>query len=99
MKDESGIGKDIAGASHTAPETVHEAYSFACMKCGHGWEQDYEIQHLEYADGKPLIVYYEDGERVPSPLTRPTCRFCDGHLVRIMRSGRVSKAEAALPHH
>ncbi|WP_423835420.1 hypothetical protein [Streptomyces tubbatahanensis] len=96
MKRESGIDKDIATTRH---DTVREAYSFACMRCGHGWEQDYEIQHLEYADGRPLIVYYADGERVPSPLTRPTCRFCDGHVVRIMRSGRVSTADAALPGH
>ncbi|MFF8284745.1 hypothetical protein ACF1DY_26750 [Streptomyces albus] len=115
MKQESGIEKDITStaqasgparaarpataAGSTPQDTVHEAYSFACMRCGHGWEQEYEIRHLEYADGKPLIVYYADGERVPSPLTDPTCRFCDGHVVRIMRSGRVSAAEAALLHH
>lgn len=85
-------------SGHSEHKAVHEAYSFACMRCGHGWEQAYEIRHLAYADGTPLIVYYADGERVPSPLTRPTCRFCDGHVVRIMRSGRVSTAEAALPH-
>ncbi|GAB2768613.1 hypothetical protein [Streptomyces daliensis] len=82
-----------------ASDAVHESYSFACMRCGHGWEQDYEIVHLEYADGRPHIVYYADGARVPSPLTHPTCLNCEGHLVRIMRSGRVSTAEAALPHH
>ncbi|WP_301125813.1 hypothetical protein [Streptomyces cacaoi] len=94
---------DVSGAHTTAARitdrTAHEAYSFACMKCGHGWEQEYEIRHLEYADGRPLIAYYADGERVPSPLTRPTCRNCEGHLVRIMRSGRVSTAEAAQLHH
>jgi len=24
---------------------VNESYSFACMRCGHGWEQAYEIEH------------------------------------------------------
>lgn len=75
--------------------TAHEAYSFACMRCGHGWEQEYEIVHLEYPDGTPFVTYHADGERVPSPLTHPTCANCDGHLVRIMASGRVSAAEAA----
>ncbi len=45
MKHESGNSTDL---DDQTGETVHEAYSFACMKCGHGWEQDYEIQHLEY---------------------------------------------------
>lgn len=74
---------------------VHEAYSFACMRCGHGWEQEYEIRHGRYPDGRPFVAYYTDGERVRSPLTHPTCRFCDGHAVRIMRSGRVAATEAA----
>jgi hypothetical protein len=95
MKHDSGTGTNAG----TTQNTAHEAYSFACMKCGHGWEQEYEIAHREYADGKPLVVYYANGERVPSPLTRPTCDYCDGHAVRIMRSGRVSTATAALPPH
>ena len=84
--------QDVTGARQNA---VHEAYSFACMRCGHGWERDYEIVHLTYPDGRPLIVYYANGERVLSPLKHPTCPNCDGHVVRIMRSGRVSTAEAA----
>jgi hypothetical protein len=75
--------------------TAHEAYSFVCMRCGHGWEQEYEIEHLEYADGSPVVAYYCEGRRVPSPLKHPTCAYCDGHQVRIMRSGRVSNVEAA----
>ncbi|MET9416543.1 hypothetical protein ABZY03_20615 [Streptomyces klenkii] len=71
-------------------ETVHESYSFACMRCGHGWEQSYEIKHHTDAEGRPFVIYYADGERVPSPLTRPTCVNCGEHVVRIMRSGRVS---------
>lgn len=33
--------------------TVHEAYSFACMKCGYGWEQAYEIEHHVDGEGRP----------------------------------------------
>ncbi|WP_424213344.1 hypothetical protein ACN20G_15370 [Streptomyces sp. BI20] len=73
-----------------AAPTVHEAYAFACMKCGHGWEQDYEIEHHRDGRGQPFIVYTVRGERVPSPLSSPTCLNCGGHVVRIMRSGQVS---------
>jgi len=79
-RDETGTG------------VTHEAYSFACMRCGHGWEQEYEIRHGQYPDGRPFVAYYTDGERVRSPLTHPRCDFCDGHAVRIMRSGRVAEA-------
>lgn len=72
---------------------AHEAYSFACMRCGHGWEQEFEITHLEYPDGTPFVVYRTDGKRVPSPIKHPTCVNCDGHQLRIMRSGRVAAAQ------
>ncbi|MDT0382549.1 hypothetical protein RM572_27710 [Streptomyces sp. DSM 42041] len=84
------------GASGT---TVHEAYSFACMNCGYGWEQTYDIEHRTGPDGKPLITYWADGRRVPSPLTHPTCPNCEGHKLRIMRSGRVATAVDAWQHH
>ncbi|MFE0886912.1 hypothetical protein [Streptomyces rochei] len=73
-----------------ATEVVHESYSFACMRCGHGWEQSFEIEHHRDADGRAFVRYVTDGRVVPSPLTRPTCADCDGHLVRIMRPGRVA---------
>ncbi|GHI89238.1 hypothetical protein [Streptomyces xanthophaeus] len=71
-------------------QTVHEAYSFACMRCGYGWEQAYAIQHHVDGKGQPFIVYTVKGERVPSPLSNPTCLNCGGHVVRIMRAGQVS---------
>ncbi len=77
-------------------EPAHESYSFACMRCGHGWEQSYEIRHHVDAKGQPFVTYYADGERVPSPLTRPTCINCGEHVVRIMRSGQVSQIADAL---
>ncbi|MFD9573165.1 hypothetical protein ACFWBI_25370 [Streptomyces sp. NPDC059982] len=78
--------------STPAVRTVHEAYSFACMKCGYGWEQAYAIEHHVDGKGQPFIMYTVKGERVPSPLSNPTCLNCGGHVVRIMRAGQVSSA-------
>ncbi|MER5893279.1 hypothetical protein [Streptomyces sp. NPDC001876] len=82
--------------SDIAATTVHEAYAFACMRCGYGWEQAYEIEHHVDASGNAFVVYKADGERVPSPLSTPTCTNCGGHVVRIMRSGRVSTVQQLL---
>ncbi|MCB5167940.1 hypothetical protein LG634_24315 [Streptomyces bambusae] len=60
------------------------------MKCGYGWEQSYEIEHHVDGKGRPFIMYTVKGERVPSPLSSPTCMNCGGHVVRIMREGQVS---------
>ncbi|WP_077799990.1 hypothetical protein [Streptomyces sp. JHA26] len=73
-----------------ATTVVHESYSFACMRCGHGWEQSFEIEHHRDADGHEFVLYVADGRIVPSPLSRPTCANCDSHVVRIMRPGRVA---------
>lgn len=76
--------------STPAVQIVHEAYSFACMRCGYGWEQAYEIEHRVDGTGRPFITYTANRERVPSPLSNPTCLNCGGHVVRIMRAGQVS---------
>lgn len=68
----------------------HEAYSFACMRCGYGWEQAYDIEHHTDVTGQDFVVYRSEGRRVPSPLSKPTCPNCGRHVVRIMRSGRIS---------
>jgi hypothetical protein len=60
------------------------------MRCGHGWEQSYEIEHHVDGAGQEFIVYKAGGERVPSPLSSPKCLNCGGHVVRIMRAGQVS---------
>lgn len=88
---------EIAGrAGHRAEGVVvRESYSFACMRCGYGWEQSYEIEHHTDTDGRDTVRYVADGRVVPSPLSRPTCRHCDGHVVRIMRPGRVASARDA----
>ncbi|MDT0437969.1 MULTISPECIES: hypothetical protein [Streptomyces] len=77
---------------------VHESYSFACMRCGHGWEQSYEIEHHTDTDGHRFVVYVADGHVVPSPLSRPSCHNCDSHVVRIMRPGQVSSVQGATFH-
>ncbi|PZT72243.1 MULTISPECIES: hypothetical protein [unclassified Streptomyces] len=82
--------------SDTTITTAHEAYAFACMRCGHGWEQAYEIEHHVDASNHAYVVYKADGEQVPSPLSTPTCANCGGHVVRIMRAGRVSTVQRLL---
>ncbi|WP_374228389.1 hypothetical protein [Streptomyces sp. CNQ085] len=79
--------------------TAREEYSFACLRCGHGWERAYEIRHHTDRDGRPFVTCHDpaDGGQVPSPLTRPVCPNCESHVVRIMRAGRVYEAEQALP--
>lgn len=76
---------EIAGTAR-----AHEAYAFCCMRCGYGWEQAYEIEHHIDGAGRQYVVYKAGGERVPSPLSSPTCMNCGGHVVRIMRAGQVS---------
>ncbi|MGW0988480.1 hypothetical protein ACWD46_19995 [Streptomyces sp. NPDC002486] len=78
-----------------ATAVVNESYSFACMRCGHGWEQSYEIEHHTDAAGHEFVLYVADGKVVPSPLSRPECHNCDSHVVRIMRPGRVASARDA----
>jgi hypothetical protein len=80
----------------TGPAKVREAYAFACMRCGHGWEQAYEIEHHIDGSGRDFVVYKADGLRVPSPLSSPTCPTCGGHVVRIMREGQVSSVRNSM---
>jgi len=83
------------GLRGAATAVVNESYSFACMRCGHGWEQAYEIEHHVDTDGHQFVMYVADGQVVPSPLSRPACHNCDGHVVRIMRAGQVSSVRDA----
>ncbi|MEV7421379.1 MULTISPECIES: hypothetical protein [unclassified Streptomyces] len=83
----------------TGTAVAHEAYAFCCMRCGHGWEQSYDIEHYVDGSGQNVVVYKTDGIRVPSPLSSPTCVNCGGHVVRIMRSGQVSSVQALMSEH
>ncbi|MFF1419205.1 hypothetical protein [Streptomyces sp. NPDC058280] len=80
----------------TGTAVAHEAYAFCCMRCGHGWEQAYDIEHHVDGSGQNFVVYKSNGVRVPSPLSSPSCQNCGGHIVRIMRSGQVSSVRALM---
>ncbi|MET9893575.1 hypothetical protein ABZZ47_25855 [Streptomyces sp. NPDC006465] len=86
----AGQVTEQTGHRSAATAVVHESYSFACMRCGHGWEQSYDIEHHRDAEGGEFVTYVANGRVVPSPLSRPTCLNCDSHVVRIMRAGQVS---------
>lgn len=92
----SEIAQQTTGLRSAATAVVHESYSFACMRCGHGWEQSYEIEHHIDGDGREFVMYVANGQVVPSPLSRPTCENCDNHVVRIMRPGQVSSVQNSL---
>jgi len=93
------IGNPAAAAQGSEPR--REAYSFACFSCGHGWEQEYEIQRRTGLDGRTHCVYLVGGARVPSPLTDPSCPGCGGSRIRIMRAGRVAEVDTwwHMPEH
>ncbi|GAA3804914.1 hypothetical protein GCM10022403_043540 [Streptomyces coacervatus] len=84
------------GPRGAATAVVHESYSFACMRCGSGWEQSFAIEHHQDAEGHEFVMYVADGQVVPSPLSKPTCQNCDSHVVRIMRPGQVSSVRDAV---
>ncbi|MEU6810883.1 hypothetical protein ABZ920_18225 [Streptomyces sp. NPDC046831] len=89
---------EVTGPRDSAAAAVTESYSFACMRCGHGWEQSYEIEHHTDGDGNRLVLYVADDRVVPSPLSRPSCQNCDSRVVRIMRAGQVSSVQRHDPH-
>jgi hypothetical protein len=45
------------------------------------------------------VLYVADGRVVPSPLSKPSCHNCEGHVVRIMRAGQVSSVRGTAQHH
>ena len=78
------------GRTGADQNAAHESFSFVCLRCGHGWEQSYDIAHQVDALGRTVVTYTSGGRPVPSPFDEPTCDNCGGHVVRIMRPGRVS---------
>jgi len=94
----SEIAGRTSNRGSAATAIVHESYSFACMRCGHGWEQSYEIEHHLDAEGAEFVMYVANGHVVPSPLSRPSCQNCDSHVVRIMRPGQVSSVLNSMRH-
>ncbi|MEV0965349.1 hypothetical protein AB0J25_22675 [Streptomyces sp. NPDC049910] len=90
MSDIAGTPSSAGPLPVDAPETVQESYALACMRCGYGWEQTYDIEHHIDGAGRPFFTYRVEGRLVPSPLNRLTCLNCGGQKVRIMRAGQVS---------
>jgi hypothetical protein len=80
----------------TDAKGTRESYSFACLRCGHTWEQTYDIEHHLDREHRPFILYYSDGARVPSPLSCLTCDNCGEHTVRIMSAGHASAVLSAM---
>lgn len=107
MTDISDAGRPQDDTSETAGATarreprkathqqVREEYGFACLHCGHTWEQSYDIEHHLDRDNKPFFIYFTNGERVSSPLSTLTCLNCLEHKVRITGSARVSAVRSA----
>ncbi|MET7799659.1 hypothetical protein [Streptomyces decoyicus] len=77
-------------------ETVHEAYAFVCLHCGHGWEEEYEIRHTTDLGGHRRADYFARGARVPSPLTLSDCPSCNLGPIRILHPGRVNSTRPYL---
>lgn len=77
-----------------ATEHVRRSYSFACLNCGHGWEDTYDIDVSVNEHARITADYHLAGQHVPSPLQSPRCPACEGRRIRIMRPGRVNSARS-----
>ncbi|MFI5660917.1 hypothetical protein [Streptomyces sp. NPDC051684] len=73
---------------------IQRSFSFACLACGHGWENAYDIDVTLDEHGRIKADYHLMGRPVPSPLQSPQCPACEGRKIRIMRPGRVSAARS-----
>ncbi|WP_308405645.1 hypothetical protein [Streptomyces tardus] len=98
MTDIRGSGEEPGTRQRPRFDRVQESYGFACLHCGHTWEQTYEIEHHLDRDNKPFFYYYTGEERVPSPLSTLTCLNCGEHTVRITGTARISAVRSAFPH-
>lgn len=94
MTPQNGAGATVSGKEVRTLQAgpKHEAYSFVCLRCGHAWEDEYEIRHATDRDGHARVTYLCKGFTVPSPLTAGRCRTCGGERIRILRAGRVASA-------
>lgn len=74
----------------SAPEMRRE-YSFVCRDCTHVWHGVFEFRQSVDAQGAKLVVCFQDGARVPSPLTDSVCPRCSSGLVRVLTPGKVMR--------
>ena len=56
-------------------EVAVERYRFTCAGCGHAWQADYDVQHVEDGHGLTWEYHALDGIPVPSP-TAPGSLMC-----------------------
>ena len=79
----SGVG--LTTRRPPTVETVREAYSFACLSCGYGWEQAYDIEH--HVDREGRIVFEEMATRLPGlRLEGPTPEHRENFNLRGLKS-------------
>lgn len=95
MTDIEGAGEHGDAGRMPRFERARESYGFACLRCGHTWEQTYDIERHFDREDQPYFLYYTGGERVPSPLNTLTCWNCGEHTVRITGTARVSAVRSA----
>ncbi|MDF3302511.1 hypothetical protein P3H78_28615 [Streptomyces sp. K1PA1] len=73
-------------------ELIHRAYSFVCLRCGHGWEAEYDIRLTTDEYDRLHADYFVAGRKVTSPLKSGHCPACESGRIRILRPGRVDSA-------
>lgn len=69
-------------------EHVRRACSFACLDCGHGWQDTYDIDVTVNEHARITAACRLDGTFAPPPLQSPRCPSCKSHKIRIMRPAR-----------
>jgi hypothetical protein len=78
--------------------TVVETYDFRCGRCGHTWEQDYEVRRWQDPEGDEFTCYCVNGVPVDVPAHTP-CPDCGGYRVRLLpyrRRGSVHWGEETI---
>lgn len=62
---------------------VVETYDFQCGRCGHTWEQAYEVRRWQDPEGDEFTCYCMNGVPVDVPTDTP-CPGCGGYRVRVL---------------
>ena len=66
-------------------ELAVERFRFSCHHCGHVWNDEYDVQHVDDGHGVTWEYYSLDGVPVPAP-TAPgtvTCARCGAGRVSV----------------
>lgn len=72
--------------SDLAVETV----AFSCRHCGHTWQADYDVRHVEDHEGESYDYFALAGQRVPAPYgpCAVGCPACGGLATNSRRVAR-----------